>query len=186
MQHLYSNIKIDSSSYFIKNFGLASMSQRIDDKFYWKLSCDKGSFFYLAGYLRLLNDSIVLLPLETKKISSEINEIKLFDFSAKVETGWSVLFEQEGNMLYGDSIRFLGFNERGGDSIYSFEMRPFYYYKKPNSKSYFDYWFKINTSIKKGILDITAFESYTSDTLFYCSLIPKVTFLDKREGKLRL
>lgn len=182
----YPDIKIEGSSYFIKNFGLSNKSHKIHEKLYWKLNCDKGSYFYLSGYLRMLNDSVVILPIEAENKSLDINEMKLFDFSEKLDSNWFVFFEQEGKMLYGDSIRFLGVSQQDRDSVSTFEMYPFYYYRKSNTRSYLDHWFKLNVSKSKGILNITAFGNDRFDTLFYFALIPGPIFLDKRDGELRL
>jgi hypothetical protein len=186
MSSVYPDIKIEGSSYFTRNFGLSDQSHKFNGKSYWKLNCDKESYFYLSGYLRMQNNSVVLLPIEAENKSLDIKEVKLFDFSANLNSNWFVLFEQEGNMLYGDSIRFLGASQQGRDSASTFEMYPFYYYKKSNTRSYLDHWFRLSVSKSKGILNITAFGNDRFDTLFYYVLIPEPTFLDKTNGELRL
>jgi hypothetical protein len=185
MKESYSDLKIDSSSYFLKNFGIISTAREINGNFYWKMSCEKGSLFYISGFIRKIEDSIVLIPSDFNE-SLNFRQNKLFDFGAPVNSSWNLLFENNGNMLYGDSIVYVGSNKKYGDTVYRYVMHPFYFYKRKNDRSYFDYIFKIDISKNRGILSIITLDRNDGDTLFFTTIYPIEKIKDKRGGKLLL
>lgn len=185
MKKSYNDLMIDSTSYFIKGFGLEKNSKKINDNFYWKINCEKVSFFYLTGYIRQKDDSIILIPIN---INNEfpIKEQKLFDFSNPKQEGWSLCLEA-GKISYCDSVYHLNTSSQNGyEPVYTFAVIPFYYYQANNSRRNFDYWFKVKVSKLKGIIDITTLYSNPTDTLYYCSFYPNETIIDRTGGKLRL
>jgi hypothetical protein len=184
MKRAYSDLKIDSSEYFLKDFGVSSNAEKFKGDFYWRIKCRKGSLFYLSGLIRMIDDSIILVPLDATPFESI--QYKLFDFSAATNSSWKTLFESRGNMIYGDSIVYRSVHEEKDDSVFNFCLYPFYFYKKTNNRSYFDYMFLINITKSKGLLNIITVDSFSGDTLFYTTLYPKVKIIDKRKGELRL
>jgi hypothetical protein len=185
MKESYTDLKIDSSSYFIKGFGMSRSPTKVKDELYWKINCTRSAFFYLAGYLKMEDDSIVLLPIDINS-NSIVKEAKLFDFGAPVNSSWSLLLDSKGNMLYGDSVSYLGANKGNEDSVFRFVLRPYYFYKKNNSKSYFSYQFIVDVTKKDGLTNITAIDLTRGDTLFYASLYPKEKVINRLGHKLIL
>ena len=175
-------ITLDSMSFFLNGFGLERDGVLHDGKRYWKLKCKEGLFF-LTGYLRQQNDSIMLLPL-TALTSINDKEGKLLDFNAVPNSGWTVLTTTKGKMLRGDSIVYLGMRKVGLDSIFQFEMYPFNFFKEIKIKSYHQPSFRIDISRQKGFVSISAMQN--SDTLVYCPLYPTPKLIDKRGGMLFL
>lgn len=185
MQESYTDLKFDSSSYFIKNFGIAQHPEEVEGHLYWKISCDKSSLFYLSGFVRMVGDSLMLTPADKKEPFIETNSM-LFDFSAPIGRYWSLYLNNSGNVLYCDSIIYTGVRYNLNDTVFSYSVYPYYFFKKNESKSYFNYSFRINVSRNKGILDIWAYDYSQTDTLFYVALYPKELIIDKRGGRLML
>jgi hypothetical protein len=184
MHNSFIDLKIDSQNFFIKDFKFSSSPTKINSENYWEIKNDRSSFFHIDGYLRLMDDSIILI--KSKKSSDPLGTCKLFDFSATPNTSWIFIPENDGNILLGDSIIYLGCKRDSKDSIYSFAMFPFHYFKANKSKRILDYGFIMNISKVNGFIDIVTFSDSFSDTLFFVKLNPDPVIVNKLGKRILL
>jgi len=164
------------SVYFLKDFQISNTPEKIEGAKYWEIRSDKKSIFYIAGFARQINDSIIIKPPDSKG-----KKYKLFDFAAAFNDSWNVIWNDDPRVLYGDSIVYKGLKSKD-ESIYTFDLYPYFFYTKNQTRELTEYWFRINVSEKYGIIDIVASRSSLSrlDTSFHVILFPNEKFIDKR------
>lgn len=99
---------------------------------------------------------------------------------------WNRFLNSEGNIMSGDSINFEQVHVDGTDSVFTFSIYPFFYYKKNSSREYSDKKFLVNVSKIKGITEIMAIDPFNSDTIFKASLFPAEKVKFSRRPELQL
>jgi hypothetical protein len=179
MQPSFQDIEIDSGFYFIKDFGISQQSVILNGNHYWKLSNNTKSLFNLSGYVRKVNDSIMLLPL--KYVDASYHETKLFDFSAKKNDNWKVISEvRNENYIGGDSITLTDIKPFANqDTVFEFTLRPFWG-KKHSRLEYLDKTFILEVSKDKGIISIRKQFGFWNTFDYKVILFPKQKFFNNR------
>jgi hypothetical protein len=180
MKPSYPDLKANSSFYFTKDFGIQSDPVFIGAIPYWRITCSEESYFFMAGFVRELDDSIILIP-DVIGPSYKFRHDKLFDFNTNLGSSWNLYLNDERNMIACDSIVYAGLEK---DSIYIYDIYPYYIFKKNNSRSYRGYEFKTSVTKKSGILNVTTFNSSTHDTLFLTSFYPETTITQTNQGSI--
>ncbi|MFC0515739.1 hypothetical protein ACFFGT_16075 [Mucilaginibacter angelicae] len=149
MKESYKDVPIDSSGYFIRNFGLSSLSETILQKQYWYLNSKEGAYLYLNGLIRRDDQQIMFIPydLTTPK------EFKLFDFSCDVGANWKIYYDKL-KRHNGDSVVFRGRFKENHELCYVFRIHPFYN-KSDGAKYFYGHTIEVFVSNTNGIISIS-------------------------------
>lgn len=174
MSDHFEDVEVDSQFYFIKSFGLSPMSTKINGIDYWALKNDEKSYFKLQGYLRRLNDSIMLVPFNNKGGSGEE---KLFDFREKKGETWKVTLKTTEYYNSGDSVLLSNITKISGDTIYLYRLRPFIFYKKNQKEEYYGPIFNLEVSRHNGLISITKLKAGRPGFDYKAILYPKQSFI---------
>jgi hypothetical protein len=178
MKPSYPDIKIGSNSYFLKSFGISSKATTIRSAQYWKLSCGN-ALFYLSGYLRMLNDSIIFIPIDYNPNVEKIPTYKLFDFNARINNSWKIYYNKETKPTMGDSITYLGGKIIYRDTLFQYSIVPFFLNRKHDGYQEFGPTLKLEVSLKNGITKITREGIGLHNGIEYqAELFPKQRFIN--------
>lgn len=174
MHENFDDIKVDSSFYFIKSFTFSQNPTSIGGIEYWRLRSSEESLFSLSGYLRKLNDSIMLIPENGKQ---NMVERKLFDFRSNKGSHWKVVRGFRGaSSFVGDSVVFSDVKVSKGDTIYSYAMHSFMYngYEKRTRST--GRVFILEISRRNGIISISKLRADGRALSFKATLFPVQSF----------
>lgn len=176
MKDTFDDVKISDNFFFIKSFGLSKRPLSIDDKLYWNLHSDKNSYFFLSGFVRAVNDSVMFLPYDYAKSFRRNQEKKLFDFSARKKDSWTIQYNDSSNYIMGDSVVYTGEETVNNEAIFKFMFYPFTHRGKINY--YIDRPLEVYVSKENGIVSIRESLSDKNKTTDWLVLIlyPKQTF----------
>jgi hypothetical protein len=145
------DVVIDRQFYFLKGFGLSDESTWINGENYWKLEDSESSLFHLSGYLRYYHNAVFILPFK-----DDTKETVLFDFDAKVNSSWNMIYRKENVKTYGDSVILSGIRiSNKADTIYNFTFHTFFKLKGKILYSFNDAVFNLDVSKKHGIIRIS-------------------------------
>ena len=177
MKSKYTDMAIAKDVYFLKSFGLSSESYLLGKSEYWKLTCGD-SYFFLSGYLRKKNDSIMFVPIDFDSASNVLPEYKLFDFGAPINSNWKIYYNRNVNPTSGDSITYTGKKLEGKDTLYQFSIYHFYFDKLAKRSIQFERDFTLEVSEKNGITSITRY-GVPIGVEFKAILYPKEKFINR-------
>lgn len=183
MKSKYKNFKIDSSRFFLKDFGIRNRPININHKDYWEITSDSNSIFGINGYLRYSNNCIYIVVRDA--YGKIMEEQKLFDF----DTSDYYFFEWKigKNRILGDSIVLQKVSKGSKDTnIYVYRWYEYERYKLRGNKYYFDRCFEVKISKYIGILSITSLFNGCNDTLEYLILYPREELKIKNTNVLLL
>ncbi|MDB5157906.1 MAG: hypothetical protein JWR50_2613 [Mucilaginibacter sp.] len=174
MSDRFDDVKVNSRFYFIKSFGLVAKPTRINGENYWELKNDQESYFSLSGYIRRLNDSIMLVPVIH---NGEEHEQKLFDFRESKGNAWKTTLKFTEFYNRGDSIKLSNVKIAERDTIYLFKLKPFMLYKKNQKEEYYGHIFELEVSRRNGIISITKLKAGRPGFDYKATLYPKQSFI---------
>ncbi len=179
METSYPVFKTKARGYLLNGFGLKREARKINGNYYWELTGDMNSFFYLAGNLRYSNDSILYLPKEYKK--GELENAKdqmLFNFSKDCPKYWKIFEDTDGKERDGDSIVRQVRTNQTGEEEYFFDIYPFYFHPEYNLDDYKGYYYSLKVSKSQGITEIHGFYTDIKDPLFHIIFLPEIKYIE--------
>lgn len=177
MKTKYADMAIQKDSYFLKSFGFSRNSNLVGENEYWKLNCGN-SYFFLSGYLRKQNDSIMFVPFDFNTADDKIPEYKLFDFGASKHSNWKIFYNRDTNPTCGDSITYTGKRIADNDTLYQFSMVHFYFDKLAKRSIQFTRGFTLEVSEENGITSIICY-GVPLGIEFKAILYPKEKFINQ-------
>jgi hypothetical protein len=187
MKDTYDDVRVRDNFFFIKSFGLNQRSLVIEDKLYWNLHSDKDAYFFLSGFIRAFNDSVMFLPYDYLRSFRQNKEKKLFDFSAGKGESWSIQYNDMSNYIMGDSIVFTGKETINNKAIFKFMFHPFTHRGKKR-KYYIDRPLEVYVSKENGIVSIR--ESLSNRTKIadwlVLTLYPNQKFVNRYPDLLKI
>ncbi|AXY73436.1 hypothetical protein D3H65_05350 [Paraflavitalea soli] len=182
MRTKYQDLKIDDSNYFLKDFGWSDNSIKMSGKNYQKLKCSPDSYFFIGGYCRMQNGSLLLIPFDYKNATG-FNEDTLFSFNVPEQASWNARFDNDRKMSSGDSIVFTGKTLAQNDTLFNFTLHPFYFYPASGNKHYQAHRFDVEVSKSRGIIRVFTIIG-NRDTLYEATLLPQEKFINRMGNKL--
>ncbi|MEO3402296.1 hypothetical protein AAFN85_00230 [Mucilaginibacter sp. CAU 1740] len=183
MSDHFDDVKVNNAFFFIKSFGLSSTPTLINGIDYWLLKNNDDSYFRMKGYLRRLNDSVMVIPSDYNK---EIREEKLFDFSNNRGKAWKVTLKTNKYYNSGDSIQLFNIQKSVGDTLFIYKLRSFVFYKKSQREEHYGPTFQLEVSRKHGIVSITKLKEQGIDFDYRVTLYPKQVFINQDNGLVDL
>jgi len=166
------DVKVGDGFYFIKSFGLSSSATEINGVNYWALQNDEKSYFKLNGFLRKLNDSIMLIPFEYNG-----REQKLFDFSTKTGASWKITTKYSKLYNSGDLVILSDVKKDAGDTTYLYTLKPFILYKKNQKEEQYGPIFNVEISRRNGIISISKLKAGRPGFDYKLLLYPRQHFI---------
>jgi hypothetical protein len=184
MRNKYDNIPIDSGFYFLKSFGLSDSSATINNRAYWELYSDCKSFFFLKGFIRKLNDSIMFMPHGGQLLAFGNKEQKIFDFANKSDSTWTISFNNTSKYINGYRIKFRGttLNKNRIEYNYLFQA----YQIRGKSNYYKDRLFNVKVTKEDGIIQIDHIATDRGLVIYHCQLFPEQLFKTMHESLIRI
>lgn len=186
MKDTYDDVRVRDNFFFIKSLGLNQKSLMIDDKLYWNLHSDKDAYFFLSGFIRAVNDSVMFLPYDNFKSFRKNQEHKLFDFSARKKDSWIIRYNDSSNYIMGDSIVYTGEETVNNETIFKFMFHPFIHSGK--REYYIDRPLEVYVSKENGIVSVRESLSNKTKTVDWLvlTLYPKQEFMNRYPNLLKI
>ncbi|SFT13294.1 hypothetical protein SAMN04487890_11212 [Mucilaginibacter polytrichastri] len=158
MNSSYIDMKINDNIYFVKSFGLSDSSYLIHWNRYWKIKSGN-AFFYLSGFIREKKSTILFIPEAYRNNLFNISEFKLFDFNAKANDSWKIIYDKDNEKsIRGDSITFIGKKVIKNDTLYRFSMVKFSFNSEKHKNNYAGNTLFLEVSKQNGIVKITKYD----------------------------
>ena len=176
MKEDYKDLTFETNGFYLKDFGLSKKTVKINGNDYRELYCSGQSLFFLAGFIRLDQNKIKLLPSDFKESNTAIESV-LFDFN--MEKGFkSLVFLSSVSKVYiCVAVELIDSKLVDGEKTYLYKLVPGNYYTTSKRKTDLGIEHLVIVSLKDGIKKIITTQEKIKDTIAECTFFPKERFV---------